>query len=363
MWYEIEEVSENMLKEDEFWACHLSPNNRNNTKKARGIPPPSFQTRCLDENRGLTLFGTVPPPKNLDLQKVESIAKAVAQSINELKPDGVVVYDIQDEPSRNGSERPFPFLATHDPAFYSKLINDFTGSESEPITFRAMISGETNEDFIHWLKKTKEEYGIKNLVLVGGCRQGNEKLLTVPEAQIIINQHFPSDFFLGGITIPERHRDKLNEHTRLLEKSELGIHFFTSQVIYNADNAIWMLQDYEQLCKSRGKRPARIVFTFAPFGSENTCNFLEWLGVEIPVGTKKRVLSRGNLKACIEESLQICWENFKRILDACQRLKISVPLGFSVESVSKSRMEQQGACKLFVALKEQLDAYYLQKKY
>jgi 5,10-methylenetetrahydrofolate reductase len=74
------------------------------------------------------------------------------------------------------------------------------------------------------------------------------------------------DILLGGITIPERHRDKGDEPQRLDEKLQEGIIFFTSQVVYNADNAISMLRHYDELTKQKGKEAARIVFTFAPFG-------------------------------------------------------------------------------------------------
>jgi len=170
-------------------------------------------------------------------------------------------------------------------------------------------------------------------------------------------QHY-YDFLLGGITIPERHRDRLDEHQRLFQKWECGVSFFTSQVVYNADNAIWMLRDYDEFCKERNKPPARIIFAFAPFGRESTVNFLRWLGVELPEGTVKRVLTRGSPERCVKESNEICWENFKRILDAARRLKLSVPIGVTVESVSKYRDEQHGANELFVSLRELLNAYY-----
>src|SRR5262245_43340627 len=36
-----------------------------------------------------------------------------------LAPDGLVVYDIQDEPGRSGQARPFQFLPTVDPEVYA----------------------------------------------------------------------------------------------------------------------------------------------------------------------------------------------------------------------------------------------------
>lgn len=145
------------------------------------------------------------------------------------------------------------------------------------------------------------------------------------------------------------------------ETYSLGIKFYTSQVVYNADNAIALLRDYDELCKLEEKEPTRLVFTFAPFGSESTVHFLRWLGVELPEGTVKRVISRPSLKARVDESVEICWENWKRILDASRRLKLSVPIGFSVESVSKSKMESEAAVELFKMLKEEMESYFTLK--
>ena len=40
-----------------------------------------------------------------------------------------------------------------------------------------------------------------------------------------------------------------DEHLRVFKKVFEGVGFFTSQVVYNVDNAIWFLQDYDELCK------------------------------------------------------------------------------------------------------------------
>jgi len=177
----------------------------------------------------------------------------------------------------------------------------------------------------------------------------------------LIQNGFPG-ILLGGVTIPERHRDTGDEQQRILEKTRHGVKFFTSQVVYNADNAISMLRLYDELVKLKKVEPARIIFTFAPFGSENSAEFLRWLGVELPEGTVKRVFSRSGVKARVDESNEICWENWKRILDAVVRLKIDVPIGFSVESVTKSRVEQDAAITLYKELKSQMDQDYKQRK-
>jgi len=313
-----------------------------------------FKDKVKDASRGLCLFGTVPPPVKLPIQQVETIASSVGDSIRSLRPDAVMIYDIQDEKSRDGSDRPFPFFKTHEPTVYAQLLERHTACET--IVYRALCPGQDQQQFCDWVSEAMT-YGTKNMVIVGGNPCPNQSLLSVPEASKLIGEKYPQ-VFLGGIIIPERHRDRGSEHQRITEKTETGVAFFTSQVVYNADNAIALLRDYDELCKTTGREPVRLIFTFAPFGSESTFKFLRWLGVELPEGTVKRVLSRPNLKARVEESVEICWENWTRILAASKRMKLSVPIGFSVESVSKSKVEQEAAVSLFEALREEMQSYF-----
>jgi len=322
--------------------------------QSAGSNEPDLRAKIQDSKRGVAFYGTVPPPCRLPFDKVKCCAESVAKTVGELKPDAVIVYDIQDEKSRSGEERPFPFSECQETRKYAQMLMELTGVEH--IVYQAITDKMIPEKFDAYLSETREVYGVKNLVFVGGTTQ-SASVLSVCDASYKATTH-PYDFLLGGITIPERHRDKLDEHLRIFQKWEHGVSFFTSQVIYNADNAIWMLRDYDQFCKQRSRPPARIIFAFAPFGRESTVKFLEWLGVELPRGTVRRVLSRGSTEACVQEANEICWENFKRILDASKRLKLSVPIGVTVESVSKYRDEQAGANQLFGILRDQLNDYY-----
>jgi hypothetical protein len=82
----------------------------------------------------------------------------------------------------------------------------------------------------------------------------------------------------------------------------------------------------------------------------DTAVFLKWLGVEIPLGTEKRILSRKTKAEALEECIELCRENFKRVLYAIEFYDILVPIGISVESVSKYRDEFRASLKLFSIL-------------
>jgi len=314
--------------------------------------------KMRSSSQGLCLFGVVPPPKRISFAKVEEYVEKLASSLSTIACDGIIVYDIQEEKGRCDDSRPFPFSETHEPRLMASMLKRLAGVDA--IVYRA-VADHPREIFDDWLTSTWEEHAIQHLVLVGGSSSSiSYPGYSVPEAAKVVREH-RYDYMIGGITIPERHRDKGCEHEILLKKTEQGVTFFTSQVVYNADNVICVLKDYDALCKAKGVTPSRIILAFAPFGSEETVKFLRWLGVELPDGTVRRVLSRGDIQARIQESIDICVENMKRILSVCRKHKLSVPLGVTVESVSRSKEEAEGALELFTQLRHQIDCHLLSK--
>lgn len=319
---------------------------------------PSFETLVQNKYKGLCLYGTVPPRKCTPIERVRSFAKTLVEDVEKLGVDALVIYDVQDEPSRSGECRPFPFAHSHEPEFYAKIVKEYTTRPLECIIYKALPCI-TKEQFHQFLDFAKNEAKCSTVALVGG--PSNHTGLSVIDAADIAKQP-PYNFCVGGITLAERHRDTGNEDTIVSTKVEHGLQFFTSQVVYNADNAISFLRDYDELCKREKKTPGRIIFTFAPFARQETADFLVWLGVELPKGTVKRVISRGTPKARVDEAVEICRENLRRILDACERYAIDVPIGFNAECVSKHKEEIEGALELFVVLKDELDLYSTKRR-
>ena len=73
-------------------------------------------------DRGLTgirLYGIAPPKLATEPERLREIAAQHVSRLRALAPDGLVIYDIQDEPGRNGQARPFPFLPTVEPEVYA----------------------------------------------------------------------------------------------------------------------------------------------------------------------------------------------------------------------------------------------------
>jgi hypothetical protein len=68
---------------------------------------------------GIRLYGIAPPKLATDAERLREIASQQVARIRMLAPDGLVIYDIQDEPGPSGQARPFPFLPTVDPEAYA----------------------------------------------------------------------------------------------------------------------------------------------------------------------------------------------------------------------------------------------------
>lgn len=111
------------------------------------------------------LFGTVPPRSNLTMARVEQYADRLAATIRQLRPDGVIVYEIQEEEGRDGNERPFAYATTHPPRQFAKMIGELADVES--IVYRT-VAYYPKEGFEEWLMETWDHYNAKALVLVGG---------------------------------------------------------------------------------------------------------------------------------------------------------------------------------------------------
>ena len=246
-----------------------------------------LQARYNDINRGVYFIGTTPPKSDTPLDKVAEIAEKLLERVSDIDFDGLIVYDIQNEDSRISKPRPFPFKSTHDTRLYSSLLNK---KSSRPvITYKSVIQS-NSDDFNEWANEAWQKYGVKDVVLVGSPSKDNKISLSLADAYKTLVDN-PHDFFIGGVTIAERHASNKNEHERLIAKHQQGCSFFISQAIYNPQATIDLLTRYAIECQKQGVKPQRLILTFSPCGSEKTLEFIEWLGVNVPEATSLRILN------------------------------------------------------------------------
>ncbi|KXJ51494.1 MAG: hypothetical protein AXW17_09155, partial [Colwellia sp. Phe_37] len=282
------------------------------------------------------------------IEQVSAIADKLLERVSDIDFDGLIVYDIQDEDSRTSQPRPFPFKTTHDPRLYSSLLNK--KSTRPVITYKSVVQSNA-DDFEQWTNDAWHDYGVRDIVLVGSPSKQNNISLPLTDAYktLVANEN---DFFIGGITIAERHANKGNEHAKLIEKHQQGCNFFISQAIYNAQATIDMLTRYAIECQQQGLKPQRIILTFSPCGSKKTLEFIEWLGVSVPEATSLRIL---NAEQPLYESIRICSNTLVQILDAV--LPYKLPLGLNIESLTNRKEEIDGSILLYKLLRSTMDNY------
>lgn len=312
----------------------------------------SLQQKINDPQQGVYLIGTTPPKKGTSEQAMQTIAQKLLGRLHQIEYDGVVIYDIQDESGRTHLPRPFPFKHTVDPRHYSHLLRQL--SQLDVITYHSVTQGDA-QAFDHWLDDTEQQQ-INNLVLVGSPTSTGAAKLSLSQAYQQVANHQQA-FFLGGVTIAERHANKHNEHERLLEKTRQGCEFFISQAVYNPQATIDLITSYARSCRQQGLTPKRIILTFTPCGGEQTLSFMQWLGISIPEATKWRMLDANNT---LNESVRICRENLELILRSCAHL--SVPLGLNIESLTNRKEEIDASMNLYRLLKATMELSLAEKQ-
>ena len=283
------------------------------------------------------LYGTTPPRADAPWDKLIATGERLAARIAGLDIDGLVVYDVQDESGRTAEPRPFPFLPTYDASEYGRILGRLA---AKPVITYKCVAHMTESGFRDWLTTATDD-GLRYLSLVGqaSSRGGDPGISLLGAMSVATEPGRP--FVVGGVVIPERHSTERSESARLIQKSTAGCDYFISQAVYSPDAVIALCRDYARDCAAHGTKPRRIVLTFTPCGRPQTMTFMKWLGITIPSQTESAILGADDP---LTESIRICADNFRRILDS--GIAQDVPLGVNVESVSISKVEIAGSVEL-----------------
>ncbi len=283
---------------------------------------------------GVVLFALTPPRLSTAPDRVAEIAAATMDRLRPLGLDGLVLYDIDDESSRNPSERPFPFSPTLDPADYLGLLDGW----ATPVVVYRAVGKHGPDDLETWL--ASQDTSRVATVLVGPSSSASAPALPLSRAQELRRDLAP-DLVLGGVAIPERHRRRGDEHHRLVAKQRAGCGFFVTQVVFDVNAAKDLVSDYRWECEAAGLHPAPVVFTFSVCGSMRTLEFLRWLGVDVPRWIENDLRhSTDTLATSLEQASAAAVE----LIAFCRRL--GVPFGINVESVSIRRVEIETSVEL-----------------
>src|SRR5690349_20320509 len=288
-----------------------------------------------DARSGVLLFGITPPRLSTTPDRIKEITAITLARLSALDLDGLILYDIADEADRNASERPFPYLPTLDPASFHA---EHLGEWDRPVVIYRCVGKYDEDELRTWLGGADPG---KVLSVFVGASAGDQPVRTnLRRAQELRAESRP-ELQLGAVVISERHARPGDEHHRMLAKQERGCSFFISQVIYDVGETKNLISDYFYTCRERAIQPRPVIFTLSLCGSEKTLEFLEWLGVDVPRWMANALRHSPDP---LEESYRECLAIARDLRAFC--LRLGMPYGFHVESVSIRKAEIEGATRL-----------------
>ncbi len=300
-----------------------------------------LKTKLENKESGILLYGLTPPKTITPDDKVQQIAHKQIERLQGVDIDGLILYDIQDETARNASPRPFPYMPTRDPLEYSK---NYLQTLDVPKIIYKSVGKYSPVEFEQWLNANEQE--VDYTVFVGSPSKDSKPALALKEAYAIYRKA-AVNMRLGGVTIPERHNSKGDEHERIFSKVGAGCSFFISQCVYHSNNAKSFLSDYYYAAQQQEMELKPIIFTLTPCGSVKTMEFMEWLGIDIP-----RWLANDlrNSKNILSQSIHACEYIAEELVDYCKEKQI--PFGFNIESVAIRKEEIEASIALLKRVKE-----------
>ena len=265
------------------------------------------------------------PPREKD-GTLNSYAETISSLLSQTHIDAINIPEVHDEIGRG--DRPVTNQKRGEPREFGMLLQDIVGIEA---IINRVVVHEPYDEQIRWIDETNTTYEIENMIIVGGeSSKVDYPGPTVNEMLQTIAMGYNSnggDIFCGGIAIPSRKDESKN----LIRKSEHGSEFFTTQVLYNAENIIKMINNYQSRCNELDTFPRRILLSFAPVSSQKNIEFLKWLGVEIPDDTERYL--KGRPGSMTERSLDVAVEVLNEVLDFITVNNLKVPVGLNVEHI------------------------------
>lgn len=292
---------------------------------------------------GICLYGFAPPKQATPSDQLEGIVAQQLARLGSLPVDGLIVYDIQDEADRVSTPRPFPFLPTLDPEIYA---HGHLGRLAVPKIVYRCVNRDTPDGFVSWLQSANVTSRIS--VLVGAPNRNSPVGLPLTDAYALARQHAPN-LLLGGIAIAERHAHKLDEHERILAKSERGCRFFVTQAVYDVAATKSLLSDYAIAIQKKNGVALPIILTFSPCGSLKTLSFMKWLGIAFPRWLENELQFATDPLA---KSVELCERIFAEVWDFAREK--GIPLGVNVESVSIRKAEIEASVELLQRLRRRM---------
>jgi len=279
--------------------------------------------KIKNRESGIVVYGITPPKHDTSPEKILEISSRQMQRLESLNVDGLILYDIQDEKSRTAEQRPFPYMATMDAYAYSEQYLE--ALDIPKIIYRAVGKYSKQELETFLLSASKSN----NLtVFVGAASKSQAVSLSIKEAYELKLQ-VNKELLLGGVTIPERHQSKGDEHIRVFNKIARGCQFFVSQGVYDVSASKNFLSEYFYYGQEHNIPLVPILFTLTPCGSIKTLQFMKWLGISFPKWLENEMIHSHDI---LEKSIHASEQNWLELKEFADEKNI--PIGCNIESVA-----------------------------
>ena len=273
-----------------------------------------LKAKILDPAQPVIFFELIPPKAGApaELETLLALVRELAGKV-----DAINIPEIHEE-SRQGTSRA-RLPERIEPRVFAQAIHAAAGMET--VVNRVTVH-ESPEAQRRWLQETYAEFGIRNLILVGGESHATQ----YPGPSVLdtakMVEELGLDFLLGGISIPSRSR----ETARIRRKYERGLRFFTTQVLFDPNDTVDLIQGLNGL-------DVRIFLSFAPISNPRDVEFLQWLGADVPRNVAWAIEQAGEPAKAIEKTTALA----SRILtDIFDNLPAHPPaLGINVEQITR----------------------------
>jgi 5,10-methylenetetrahydrofolate reductase len=290
--------------------------------------------RSLDDAlaAGPLFFEPVPPSTRTPSARVEERIHAVAELVRRVpRVDAIDVPELVDENHegkpryRSGDIRAFA-LALQERTDRTALVNKVVAHVADAGALEA------------WARETVAR-GVRYAVLVGGA----SRYIPYPGPGVVEANRLCRPVFraagggLGNIAIPQR----TGEAHRMLAKTRAGAAFFTTQILFDSDQVVQLLREYDLLCRQAAIPPVTVVVSFALIADDQDIEFVRWLGADISEAAEAAILGEDDAEVASrsEQRALKVWEDVTR---AAREEELAVPLGVNVEQISPRHLEPAG---------------------
>ena len=291
--------------------------------------------KIKNKKSGIILYGITPPKKGTSDEKIQEIAARQIQRLQSVNVDGLILYDIQDEKSRTTEERPFPFIETLDSFAYSK---DYLNALSIPKIVYRSVGKYSKPELLQFLTNASAQDYLT--VFVGASSKSQAVSLSLNDAYKL-KADINSELLMGGVTIPERHQSKGDEHIRVFNKISQGCSFFVSQGVYDVNASKNFLSDYYYYGQEHNIPLVPILFTLTPCGSLKTLQFMKWLGISVPRWLENELIHSHDI---LEKSVDFSEQSWLELKSFAEEK--GIPVGCNIESVAIRKVEVDASIEL-----------------